>query len=186
MVRKEAACIDADLNLRKNLKCSKKNKKNKNKNTNESHNVHSSTVGKLKIFYTNADTVTNKWEELMIVLNTENPDVIAITEVKPKYSRYDISDPEISIQGYCLYSKNIAGKTGRGVAVYIKENITSEEIATEIPFEEIVLTKLKINKKETVIFGCVYRSNSGTENNNNLLNDLIKQINTDFIENNII
>ena len=76
----------------------------------------------------------------MIVVNTENPDVIAITEVKPKYSRYNISSPEISILGHCLYSKNITCKTGRGVAVYIKDSITSEELTTEILFEEVVLT----------------------------------------------
>ncbi len=39
---------------------------------------------KVKIIYTNADTLTNKMEELLSLIEIEKPDVIGITETLPK------------------------------------------------------------------------------------------------------
>ena len=47
--------------------------------------------------YTNADTVTNKWNELLTNIEEEKPDIVALVEVKPQISRYQLSNAEISM-----------------------------------------------------------------------------------------
>ena len=37
----------------------------------------------LKCFYTNCDTLTNKMDELLFYINTNNPDILVLTEVAP-------------------------------------------------------------------------------------------------------
>jgi len=43
-------------------------------------------IGDLKVLYTNADGLVNKRYDLKILLQslTEKPDIIAVTEIKPK------------------------------------------------------------------------------------------------------
>ena len=52
--------------------------------------VNSSYVnnGKLSCIYTNADQLNNKFNELQLLVKTHDPDIIAITEVKPKNCRF--------------------------------------------------------------------------------------------------
>ena len=47
-------------------------------------------IDKLDILYTNADGLINKRQELRVLINSlqDKPDVIAITEIKPKNVRH--------------------------------------------------------------------------------------------------
>jgi hypothetical protein len=58
----------------------------------------------LDIFYTNADSLSNKMHELKIILQSlaSKPKIIAITEVKNKRREF-ISNDEFNIDGYNLY-----------------------------------------------------------------------------------
>jgi hypothetical protein len=57
-------------------------------------------------WYTNADTLTNKMAELRNRVNQaeDKPHMILVTEVKPKNSRYQITEAEIDIAGYELHT----------------------------------------------------------------------------------
>ena len=59
-------------------------------------------LGQCTCFYTNADQLMNKRTEFKAKIDSYNPDIIGITELKPKISRYNIEDCEIAIEGYDL------------------------------------------------------------------------------------
>ena len=63
----------------------------------------------LKIMYTNADCLTNKREDLLVVLNNVNnkPDVIVITEVNSKSCGNKMLESEFNIEGYKIYSRHV-------------------------------------------------------------------------------
>ena len=75
----------------------------------------------LKCFYTNCDTLTNKMDELLFYINTNNPDILVLTEVAPKNNRYLLQKSDLEIKGYSLYINNFEEKGVRGVAIYVKK-----------------------------------------------------------------
>ena len=84
------------------------NKGSKGVRDSDKHKVNKE-IKNLKIIYTNADCLTNKKAELnMIIHNMERePDVIAITEVKPKSSKYTVTASEFNLDGFNLFSNDI-------------------------------------------------------------------------------
>ena len=69
---------------------------------------------------TNADSLRNKLTELKARIDNAQtpPAIIAITEAKPKTTRFDLTQAELNIDGYDIFSTNHEGKTGRGIVVY--------------------------------------------------------------------
>lgn len=64
-------------------------------------NVNKSEEGKLKFYYTNADCLLNKMDELKVVLEIQNPDVIVVSEIFLKsINPTDIHSSEYMISGY--------------------------------------------------------------------------------------
>ena len=134
--------------------------------------------GPIHCFYTNADSLLNKLPELKIrIIELNYPEIICITEVKPKNSRFTIDEVEISLPGYNLYILENFNTQGRGVVIYTHSSIsaTSYSIDTST-FEEVVCINIKLLNSATLLLACVYRSpNSSTINNHNLL-DFINNI----------
>ena len=92
----------------------RQNKTNRGNQTNRLINkpnapVHNLEHNCINFTYTNADQLRNKMNDLNLYLeNTEiRPQIIAITEVKPKNNRYPVFPAEYSIKEYILYHKNI-------------------------------------------------------------------------------
>ena len=92
----------------------------------------------LKYLYTNADQFLNKIEDLKMMIAGDEPDLMMITEVIPKAQKNPISDVQLKIDGYKVY-KNFKndeydlGASGmRGVALYVKNDLQSNEITHEI------------------------------------------------------
>ena len=125
----------------------------------------------LRIFYTNADSLSNKTPELQSIINTNSLDILCVTETKPK-SNLNFTPIELDNLGYMSFHNN----TGRGVSIYIKNSIPAE--AVEIDTDFCVSQWVKINiKSSTVLIGCIYRSpNSTQENNTQLINLLQKAV----------
>ena len=67
--------------------------------------INSSYVnnGKLSCIYTNADQLNNKFNELQLMVKTHDPDIIAITEVKPKNCRFQPQTGEYLLYGYNMW-----------------------------------------------------------------------------------
>ena len=62
-------------------------------------------IDKLDILYTNADGLINKRQELRVLINSlqDEPDVIAITEIKPKNMSDTIQPSEFNLDGYNVF-----------------------------------------------------------------------------------
>ena len=66
--------------------------------------------------YCNIDGLLNKKDELMSIIEKDQPMIIALTAIKPKM-QYDFNIAEYNIPGYTLFVSN---QIKRGVAIYAK------------------------------------------------------------------
>ena len=128
----------------------------------------------LKVVMTNCDSLMNKRDELLVLVNHYEPKSILLTEILPKDVKYPIDRCELVIPNYELYFSSLVN--GRGVTTCIHELLSSilvENLPTE-PFEESVWCCCKLDNSDKLLIGNVYRSpNSSPENNKNL-NVLLK------------
>ena len=159
----------------------KNSKRNKNKKMiKEDVSIrHGSTInkegGKLSVYYTNADTLSNKINILAEQVHKMKPHIICVTEVKPKNYRYALQSCEIKIQGYTLY-ENLS-EQGRGICIYIDEKLSA--IQTDIETygsEECIWIEIKGEGQENLIVGCVYRSPNSSEENNLKINKMVQNL----------
>lgn len=86
--------------------------------------------------YTNADSLLNKLNELKLLLINlhTKPNVIAITEVKPK-NNSNFSLGELNLHGYNLYTNDFE-LNAKGLLVYVDSDLPSKQILTEITIKE--------------------------------------------------
>ena len=127
----------------------------------------------LKCMYTNIDSLTNKKNELetRICQAQHKPDIIGITETNPKNSKVEMADQDYQIDGYFAYTSN----AGRGIALYIEENIKSSRIVMNTDCGASVWCEIPLNGQDRLIVGLVYRSPNSDK-------DYSKQVNTAIYE----
>ena len=79
-----------------------------------------------------------KKEEIYLLIETKNPDIIALSEILPKNSILPIAEEYryYNIDNYDRVISNI--DKGRGVVIYIKNFFHSHDITFETLFEESV------------------------------------------------
>ena len=70
---------------------------------------------KLTILFANADILTNKLNELKLLVSTDRLDIIAITETNPKQSACRVNDLLFNINGYNHFRSMT--ETERGVII---------------------------------------------------------------------
>ena len=102
------------------------------------------------------------------------PDIIIITEVKPKNFRYALQEAEIQLEGYMLTMTNT--EEGRGIAVYSDQDLNITEVEGTESFAEYCIIQLKISEGETLDIVAIYRSPSSSEENNNAMLNLLQHI----------
>ncbi len=74
--------------------------------------------------YTNADTITNKFAELQILITIHDPAVIAVAEVKPKNPKAPLTKAGLKIKDFELIANtNCFNNQGRGVCIYVHESL---------------------------------------------------------------
>ena len=131
------------------------------------------TKASLKVIYTNADSYLNKRNELSALIEKEKPDVICMAEIFPKNKKYSYNACEYKINGYTAY---INDKGHRGVAIYIHEKLNSYSLSLPSRnFEELVICCVEMKTFKLVI-ATVYRSPSGTEENNQNLINILEEL----------
>jgi hypothetical protein len=83
---------------------------------------------------------------------------------------------DYSIKGYESRTKNLDSPTGRGIIIWIQEDIGITDFKPEEGnnFQENLWVTLTLNKNENLVFGCIYRSPNSTMDNTMALNDLIR------------
>ena len=126
-----------------------------------------------KVFYTNADGLGNKINELQALSDTHQFDVICITETLPKFtispSRRD--DYTYSLSNYSGYHR----VTGRGVSIYVRNTLKSEQLEFNTEFSDNIWVNIESGDNTTTLIGCLYRSPNSNESNNNLLLDILNE-----------
>ncbi len=124
--------------------------------------------------YTNADSLPNKIDELMGLIDIHKPDIIAITEVKPKNLKQSLTKPNLKLDSYeILPHQNCFADGGRGVCIYIHESLAGNyrEITSTWSGESVWIKIINTHNKITK-FGCIYRSpNADTTTNEALCQD---------------
>ena len=118
---------------------------------------------------TNADSLTNKRNELEVAVASDQPDIIAVTEVLLKCKERDIQKSELLMEGYDCY---FSGE-GRGVCIYTKKWLNAIQVddLTDMDFKESIWCETRLSDEDNLMIGCVYRSpNSPDENNAHLWN----------------
>ena len=78
-----------------------------------------------------------------------------------------------------MFGCSLHNKTGRGCAIYVKNNIQAEANPVEFnsKFQESVWISVKLVGGDELLVGCNYRSSSGTDENNEYLLKLLNEVN---------
>ena len=136
-------------------------------------------LNKIPCFYTNADQFRRTFPEFSIRVQNEQPMLIAIIEVKPKQSIDKLFPAEFSIDHIGDYDsplhRNITNDTGRGILLYTNKALKAKEVEMQTEFQESIFAEIKLNNRDKLLVGCIYRSESGSEDNNMKLRVLIRE-----------
>ena len=134
-------------------------------------------MGGLMVLGTNADSLLNKKDELLMEAEISGAKILLVTEVLPKNFIDPISEKDIIIPGFVPYS-NIEETDGRGVAIYVADEINPfvTKLTMNVDFEEQVWIKLSLKGNDKILIGCIYRSGKSSKLNNKLLCSLLKHV----------
>ncbi|VDI66054.1 Hypothetical predicted protein [Mytilus galloprovincialis] len=108
--------------------------------------------------------------------NEVNPDIIMVSEVLPKNSRYIVNKSELALEGYDIFPENFPPNNGRGIIMYIKQELQAVEKTFKHEFKEFTCAKINLINNDKLLVGCIYKSPSSTEENHRLLNELLLKI----------
>ena len=119
------------------------------------------------MLYTNSDCLSQtKLVEISNYCDQNNLDIIAITEILPKFL-FRPDEKNYSLDGYDLFISNLS--RGRGCAIYLKDYLAATKVSFKCNFNDSVWCQIKLKNNDKLVIGCVYRSpNSTMENNQNL------------------
>ena len=110
----------------------------------------------MKCLYTNAHSMGNKQEELEAIVLLESYDLIAITETWWDESH----DWNVALDGYGLFRRDRRERRGRGVALYVKKTLQSEELSLKNSHEQVESLWVRIGErgnKGNLVVGVYYR-----------------------------
>ena len=108
--------------------------------------------------YTNADCLTNKLTALQECIDLNNPDIVAITEIKPKNSTLPLSPTTFNVDNYQFFH-NIDAE-GRGIGIYTHNSLRALETKVDSTFHDYVCIEIKLFRKDYLKLVCCYRSPS--------------------------
>lgn len=127
----------------------------------------------LKCVYTNADCLTNKLTALEECIELNKPDIIAVTELKPKNSTFPLSSSTFNMDNYQFFH-NI-DSIGRGIGIYTHNSLRAIEVTLTSTCREYVCLQIKLCQSDYLKLICFYRSPSSTEEENEIfINDFPK------------
>ena len=136
----------------------------------------------INCFYTNADVLYNKLDELKIRLNEDtsiNYDIIGITETNYKNIKDKPNILEYNLVGYDIFHNDTLDTKipHRGIILYIKKNLKATQISfVNSCFNESIWVSIDLKFNETLLIGCIYRSPNSNDNNNSKLIELINEV----------
>lgn len=144
-----------------------------NRKVKANNNLNLFCKNSVKCFYTNVDSLSNKKNELKILVKDFAPHVFGLTEIYPKRTRFPVTDAQFCIDGYSMITPDVRGR--RGVALFIHQSMPAEvyHMMGTYPGIEHVWVVVTLGA-EKLLLGSVYRSPSCSEGENDALNDLVE------------
>ena len=118
----------------------------------------------MRCLYSNADQLLNKIEDLKMMIAKESPDIMMFNEVIPKAQKNPILESQMTVPGFVPYvsfkfsDENLGASGKRGVAIYVRDNIPSEEIKLKTAYEDQLWVQINLKGRDSLLCGCVYRS----------------------------
>ena len=99
---------------------------------------------------TNADSLSNKMTELRHRLDNMEiqPDIIAITEAKPKNARFTLTYADYQLKGYEAFTHNVESSTGRGIIIYVRNTLNTVILNLNSAFSEHLILQIRMANNE--------------------------------------
>ena len=114
----------------------------------------------------------NKRNEMKALIEINQPDIVGITEVKPKHTRSNVQECEIAIEGYELFHN--LEEEGRGIAHLVrKEMEPTPNDRLSSTFSEHVFMDCTQGDGTLLTVGVIYRRPGSTSENDEKLFELI-------------
>jgi len=111
----------------------------------------------------------NKRNELVQVIAAYNPMILGLTE---SWLQSDVADSELDCGRYSVYRRDRCDRAGGGVALLIDDKlpvIERHDIFEHTGFREMVWCRVTVNGNQTLLVGCVYKSPTSSETENDQL-----------------
>ena len=80
------------------------------------------------------------------------------------------------LTNYRVYEKNIHTCTGRGLLLYVDKRLKSMAIEIDSDYSEILTVSITLGRKDKLLVALIYRSESGTVENNDKLNGTLRKL----------
>ena len=140
--------------------------------TNHPTSSSPSSQSALSCLSLNADTLSNKIDELKSLVCTINPDIIAITEIYPKRSRFSMEDCEIQIENYDTFRTPQTPNT-RGCALLIHTSLKANLVDLQHEYKDQIWCSIKLQGKDTLLISCVYRHHDARGEDHMIFMDML-------------
>ena len=129
---------------------------------------------KLKCINTNAQSLQYKMDELKQVIKENDVKIVAVTESWGQ----EWKEVALEMDGFNMYKKHRTdGRRGGGCVLYVSQELKSyacKELEN-VQGDDAIWCWVKLENKARILVGCMYRSPSSSEDNNNhFMNQIIK------------
>lgn len=145
--------------------------------------VADKNLSRISCVYFNARSIGNKIDELELLIETEHPDIIGISE---SWLNCDISEKELNFEGYSFFraDREDPVKTrGGGAGLYVKNNLnpTLRDDLGDINFPECIICSIG-KEGDRILVGVCYRAgDSNSINDEGFYNVLHKLAGKNFV-----
>ena len=138
-------------------------------------------ASQISIMYTNAQSLVNKIDELRVLVNTNSPDIVIISEA---WTNDSISSDYLSIGGYNIIERRDRNDTdkgrGGGLLMYVRNELYAWKEECNTTFNQCGAIMVKCKKNDAQIIA-VYLSPNSTKNNDDELCEWIRGIRGNFV-----
>ena len=129
----------------------------------------------IKFIYTNANCLTtNKYHELIQIVQQNNVEIVAITETNQKITQQAIHPNDVyKMKGFDMFYN---GEVGRGIIMDIHSSLKAVEINYNNKFEEVIWLQLNLVNDEKILLACIYRSPKSFQDNSELMMKMMNEM----------
>ncbi|KER19546.1 hypothetical protein T265_15509, partial [Opisthorchis viverrini] len=134
----------------------------------------------LKCLYTNCLSLFNKLGDVRQSACLEKPSIIALTET---WLTPDVSDAEISIDGYFIFRADSKRGRAGGVALYLHAALPIPIVladTTPAPFCDALWVQIPLRGSDSLLLGVVYRSPSSPPEDDQFLTQTLEQLSSKY------